>query len=866
MILSKEKQQIIKDDTHNIKVVAGPGSGKTTLIIEKVYELVKKGVSPNKILIITYTNKAAEDIERKISKRIKEKGFYVSTFHGFCVRFMREYPDFFKDYKGFKVLDDLGQLLFIIKWDKLIKTDDTEKIESLKLRNYFGRVKDNYSKEDFKKIEHPIKESYFNYCDKLYEQKKMDFGDLINIVHDTINQNINLHKIAQEKFDYIFVDEYQDINKNQEKLLKLFLKPSTKLMVVGDKNQSIYGFRGSDLRIFESFENSFNNTKSYYLTKNYRSTWKIINLTNKYMVLSDQTKIIGNTDKDDGKLTEEGNKITIKKYPDKDKEALETILQIKKWKETNKIKNFSDVAILLRSVKGDSKRFIEIMDKYNIPYEVIGDGGLFELSYIRAILDCYKQLAEKGEKDKIINENLGINIDRSDISDSIKKGPLAIFYKIIENSKYLQDAIIHNKEEILTNLGKFSQIISTYCEIFNFDRKGDYLLTFFNNLSKINTELLDTEQPTTQFNNSVKILTLHKSKGLEFPLVIIPGINKENYKVSSKDFISELFGYYSPKEDLKRAFYVAMTRAKQKLILSYYGNPAEYIKDLVGQKEFVFYEKYNQSRLFSETLEEIDIEPSSPEKEVLELTYYKLLEFWKCPFAYKLRFYNNLQLPKRFAFTYGSILHSLLYYLNSAIKNNEKYDINLLIRKNVPKYLLDHFNFKFLLKNYLRVFKDEIRNIIAIEKPVEFSLSESVIKGRIDLIVKTKQGEYAIVEFKSGDWEHLKEEYAKKQVNLYAISQSDYNITKGIIYFFGSGGKRIDFKIDKKQTELDIVETISKIRKFIERCEFDKNTKSCNSCIFKEYLICPYRSKEVSYSSRDYDEEDDEYKDEFNEI
>lgn len=192
MILSKEKQQIIKDDTHNIKVVAGPGSGKTTLIIEKVYELVKKGVSPNKILIITYTNKAAEDIERKISKRIKEKGFYVSTFHGFCVRFMREYPDFFKDYKGFKVLDDLGQLLFIIKWDRLIKTDDTEKIDSLRLRNYFGRIKDNYSKEDFKKIEHPIKESYFNYCNKLHEQKKMDFGDLINIVHDTINQNINI--------------------------------------------------------------------------------------------------------------------------------------------------------------------------------------------------------------------------------------------------------------------------------------------------------------------------------------------------------------------------------------------------------------------------------------------------------------------------------------------------------------------------------------------------------------------------------------------------------------------------------------------------------------------------------------------------
>src|SRR3989344_1828393 len=390
MALSKEKQQILRDDTHNIRVVAGPGSGKTTLILEKAHELVKKGISPNKILIITYTNKAAEDLEKKISKRIKEKGFYVSTFHGFCTRFMREYPSFFKEYRGFRVLDELGQLLFIVKWNKLIRTESTQTVEPLKLRDYFGRIKDNYLKEEFKKIEHPIKESYFNYCDKLYEQKIKDFGDLINVVSNTILQDKLLQKNAQEKFDYIFVDEYQDINNNQENLLKLFLKPTTKLMVVGDKNQSIYGFRGSDIRIFESFEKSFKKTKSYSLIKNYRSTWKIINLSNSYMELTDTTKIIGNSDKEDGQLTKEGNKITIKKYPDKNKEALETVTQIKKWKEENKINNFSDVAILLRSVKGDSQRFIEVMKKLDIPYEVIGDGGLFELPFIQAVLDCYK--------------------------------------------------------------------------------------------------------------------------------------------------------------------------------------------------------------------------------------------------------------------------------------------------------------------------------------------------------------------------------------------------------------------------------------------------------------------------------------------
>ena len=752
MRLSKEKQRVLADDTHNIRVIAGPGSGKTTLIIEKAHNLIKKGISPNKILIITYTNKAAEDIEKRISKKINEKGFYVSTFHGFCMRFMREHPYYFKEYSGFRVLEELGQLLFIVKWNKFIRNENTQIVKPSKLRNFFGRIKDNFSKDDLEKIDHPIKESYFNYCDKLYEQKRMDFGDLINVVSDIILKDKTLQKLAQEKFDYIFVDEYQDINRNQEKLLKLFIKPSTKLMVVGDKNQSIYGFRGSDLRIFEEFEKSFKKTKSYSLIKNYRSTLKIINLSNKFIGLAESSKIIGNSDKDDGQLTNEGNKITIKGYPNKEVEAYETINFIKNLKENGKIKNFSDVAILLRSVKGDSQRFIDVLKQLDVPYEVIGDGGLFKLDYIQSILDCYKQLSEK---DRITNEFIKIKLDKSEVSDIISRGPLAIYYKIIEKSEYFKKAIKDDKGIILTNLGKFSKIISTYCANFNFDRNGEYLLTFYNNLLKIDDEFLDTDQPKMDYNNSVKILTLHKSKGLEFPLVIIPGVNKENYKIRNNDFLSELFQYYSPKEDMKRAFYVAITRAKQKLILSYHDNPAEHITEVVKQHDLLFYEKHNQTSLFSEPPEEIVIETSEPEKGTLELTYYKLIEFWKCPFAYKLRFHNNLLIPRTFQLTFGSVLHSLLKHLNLAIKNGEEYDIDSIIKEGLPDFMKNSEKdyrslFRKKLEIYLEEFKEELHHIIEIEKTFEFSLGESVIKGRIDLLVKTKQGKYAIIEFKSG--------------------------------------------------------------------------------------------------------------------
>ncbi|MEM4397616.1 MAG: ATP-dependent helicase [Candidatus Woesearchaeota archaeon] len=338
MKLSKEKEEILKDEEHNVKVVAGPGAGKTTLLVEKVKRLLEKGISANKILVISYTNKSAEDIELKISEKInniKDKidinNIYVSTIHGFCTRFIKEYNNYFKEYKGFQILDELGQLLFIVKHINKIRENNVKE-EPVDLKNYFGRIKDNYSREEIYKIEHPLKKSYLNYCQLLKDNKKLDFGDLINTVIDKINTNKDLKKIASEKFDFIFVDEYQDINKNQERLLKLFKSDKNKIWVVGDKNQSIYGFRGSDITLFENFEKSFDNVKTYYLLKNYRSTWNIINLSNEFMDLKDDKKIIGNEDIEDGELTEIGSKISIKQYPDEITEAKELVKLIKKLK------------------------------------------------------------------------------------------------------------------------------------------------------------------------------------------------------------------------------------------------------------------------------------------------------------------------------------------------------------------------------------------------------------------------------------------------------------------------------------------------------------------------------------------------------
>lgn len=249
---------------------------------------------------------------------------------------------------------------------------------------------------------------------------------------------------------------------------------------------------------------------------------------------------------------------------------------------------------------------------------------------------------------------------------------------------------------------------------------------------------------------------------------------------------------------------------------------------------------------------------------MLKLTYYKLIEYWKCPFAYKLRFYNNFAIPRVYSLTYGTILHTLLYNINLKKKNKEPepYNLDKLIEEKVPKYMLRKrkFDFKTLLQNYLSDFKDELENIVAIEKPFEFTFGGAIITGRIDLIVKNKDNQKIIVEFKSESYNPDKEHDVKKQVNLYALSQNDAKITKGIIYFF-KNRKPIKFDLNQYQTELNIYDAISKIK----LSKFERNTKNCDRCVFNEYPICPYHKKSKT-NDIDSDELDDYQNDFQNEM
>ncbi|MBT5022993.1 ATP-dependent helicase [Candidatus Woesearchaeota archaeon] len=866
--LPEEKKVVLNDTKNNIKVVAGPGSGKTTLIIEKIKRLVDNGVKPNKILVITYTNKAAEDLERKIQEMMPEqKGFYISTIHGFCTQFIRENSQFFQEYREFTVLDELGQFLFIVKNIQFIKTEDLPFMQNLvyALKNYFGRIKDNYSIKELESKDHIIKKAYLNYCSQLHSEKKFDFGDLINVVIKSINSNDKLKEIVNSKFEYLFIDEYQDINRTQEKLIKLFHNLNNKVMIVGDVNQSIYGFRGADVTIFQNFNTSFNKyhkVEEYKLKINFRSTENIINISNKFLNLPTDEQIIGNKDELISEITEKGVKPKLFIYEDKNQEARELSKYIKKLHTDKIIKKYSDVAILFRSVKKDAKRFMEELDNEKIKYEIMGDGSLFNLNYIIALLDCYELLAKSED---IKNDFLDINIKKESelYNKLIDSKPLSILFKLLESSNYIKKVIENNDELVMFNIAKLSEIIDQQQQMFS----SKDIEKFIYGLKKLDKSFLDTEQPIHSNIDSVKIMTIHKSKGLEYPVIIMPGLTKDNYKLMNKDHIAELFSEYDESEDAKRAFYVGITRSMQLLVLSYFQNKNNYV-DILQKTNLVNIEKWGHGEGLNKFLsqsegEELkEIKTLKSKKEMLNMTYYKLIEYWRCKYAYKLRFHYNMIVPYKGELGYGSKIHTLLYHINLVLLENKNLSWEGIIEKISDKYSANMNEYKQKLMRYLSKFKIELKSIVKPEMPFHFTFNNLIITGRIDLLVKNKDGTYTMIEFKSGTYKKgifkkKKDQLnsAKEQIELYALAiKKNYNVTKGIVFFFGDGHKEV-FNIDGKHMRLELFKLIEDIND--SNFEPTQDKEMCRSCVFSEYKICPHnknKSKELKIN-KDFEED-----------
>ena len=618
-------------------IVAGAGAGKTKTITHRIVNLIKEGVSPDRILAVTFTNKAAKEMRERIISEIEknakgqDKIPFVSTFHSLGVYIIKENARLLGLTRYFTILDE-GDSKIIIKETLKELGFDPKEYSPGKIRVIISVEKGNFvGLENYRENARSSFQKLVANVWKIYEEKKakenaLDFDDLLLKATKLLKENLEIRKIYQEKWEYIHIDEYQDTNEVQYLMSKLLSENNQNIAVVGDADQNIYSWRGANIKNILNFEKDYPDTKIIMLEENYRSTQNILEAAN---VVIKKNKY--RPDKNLFTKNKSGGKIGLYEGLDEADEAdfvATKILEIldngenfsgrglsqadesrgsaprARGDSDPAMKEFSplsQVAVLYRA-NFQSRALEEAMLRYSIPYQVLGI-KFFErkeikdtLAYLRAALNPQSLSDIK----RIINfpargigkvtlaklfagdtENLPIKmkikIDNfyktlEAIKEKIQNSKTSEVIKFTVKKSGIQDYLSNGTEEDIERLENIKELVT-------FALKYDNLENAKENASGVERLLEDaalaSDQDSIMVNqekakekkevNAVKLMTVHAAKGLEFKYVFIAGLEDGLFPHQRHNERED----ESDKEEERRLFYVALTRAKEKLFLSF---------------------------------------------------------------------------------------------------------------------------------------------------------------------------------------------------------------------------------------------------------------------------------------------------------
>ena len=455
--LNKEQQKAVLSCSGPLLILAGAGSGKTRVLTTKVAYLIENlGVNPYNILAITFTNKAAKEMSERLLSMIGEisKKAQVSTFHSFGLKILRENYSYLGYNSNFTIIDS-DDTLTIIK--RILKEEnlDSKIYNPSAIKNKISGCKnelvepneyEKYAASDFEKVVLKIYEKYQN---KLKQNNSVDFDDLLVLPIKLFKSHSEILDAYQERFKYILIDEYQDTNKAQYVLTKLISSKYRNICVVGDVDQSIYGFRGANYRNILNFEKDYKDATTIKLEQNYRSTNTILEAANS-VIKNNKERKSKNLWSDKGK----GEKITYFRAFNERDEAFYVIREIKKLL-SNGI-NYQDIAVLYRT-NAQSRIMEEELLKENLPYRVVGSFYFYSrkeikdlIAYLRLIYNEKDDISllrvinspKRGIGNKTVNSLINIAaIENKSIYEVISSGKELEFKKIIENLKEISKNI-----------------------------------------------------------------------------------------------------------------------------------------------------------------------------------------------------------------------------------------------------------------------------------------------------------------------------------------------------------------------------------------------------------------------------------------
>jgi DNA helicase II / ATP-dependent DNA helicase PcrA len=943
--LNVNQQKAVKHGEGPLLVVAGAGTGKTRVITERIrYLIEQKKTGPQEILALTFTEKASQEMLDRTGDAMP-LGYeepWIYTFHSFADRVLKtEGLEIGLD-TGYKILSTPDQWLlfrknlfsfnldyyrplgnptkFISAILKFISRLQDENISPQDFQDYVNKVDDR----DEKKKLQELADVYQKYQDLKISGSRLDFGDLITWTLKLFAQRPNILKKYRKQFKHILIDEFQDTNYSQYELIRLLCPHNMKsrsLMVVGDDSQSIYKFRGAAISNILEFQKDYPQAKMITLLKNYRSYQEI---------LDPAYKLIKNNNPDtlESKLGISKELISEKEGPAVKPQVFRTetweeevdlvILKILEILAKEPQYTFKDFAILARA-NNHLDPFILALRKYGLPYQLIGNRGLYDREEIRDIIAFLKILPDTTDSVSLYRV---LNIDVLDIShDEISKmlssararkttlwelikesedkkvvslcntiskyqgeitktTPVEIVYNLVNSIGYLNPLLKEeNIENQLTikNLDLFLNKVKQFeIEYRNENKEIPTIVDFIDYIELMMEAGDNPAQAEFEDVETVNLLTVHSSKGLEFPVVFMVNLvagrfptrdRKEQIPVPDELIKETLPIGDAHLQEERRLFYVGMTRAKKHLYLTLsknYGGkrdtvPSGFIKetgikieeaDLEGIKKdssqtglFGIQSGFREPRLQK-------IGNFVPEY----LSYTQVSTYQTCPLKYKFSFVLSIPTPPSHTLSFGSTIHDTLRDFHSHLIMGGRITLESLLeiyQKNWEP--LGYLNEEHRKERYRkgeeilkRYYKENINSPVkplAVEKGFNIRIDGMRFYGRIDRIDPLKTGGVEIIDYKTGNTKDQKEVDKDAQVAFYALGVKEALKLKPekLSFYFVETGEKISTTRTEKQLE-EKKKEVAEVLKNIKSGNFKANPgRHCKWCDYQN--ICPFAYK-----------------------
>jgi len=846
MKFTAAQQNAIGHGSGHLQLIACAGSGKTEVVARRVVYLLTPGqkhsVKPANIVAFTFTDKAAAELKERIHERCREvlgdvvglAEMYVGTIHGWCLDLLKtEVPKYLK----FEVLNEVQQVLFIDRHSAKSGLTTSTDIAGKPLKRW--RDTAIYVNALSVLREAAINQKALRGCsvldgmeayrDVLDERSYLDYSGILDEAVSVLLEDKALRERLAQRVKYVIVDEYQDVNPIQESAVQVLRDLGAHLCVVGDDDQVLYQWRGSDVQNILTFAKRYAPAKQVRLEENFRSSDGIVETARTF--IEQNTERLTKKMKPTGAQRYEAGDIVALAFDDIEAEARHIAdtckallgVAIKEPGGGERGIAWSDMAILLRSVARNAEPITLALRAAEIPFLVVGMNELFGTAEARAARALFYFMAGRAgyDADSVQSawEEAKTGASKASLAAAVAaaiesraemlKGeerysvysPQRIFLDFLENAGIREEKVPGKPErgEILFyNLGKFSQLISDFEAIHFLSKPVDKYETFANFLEhKADGAYPEGWQDNHYANpNAVRIMTIHQAKGMQWPAVFVPALLRNRFPAAGiggrniwhlipKAAVQGQARYEGTLEDERRLFYVAMTRTQKFLHMTWApiaGHNNRYVR-ASGFWEDILESKFVKRR--PPDYSKLKRLPSTPRAGIANVTlsFSDIKYFFECPYQFKLRILYGFNAPIDEALGYGKSLHDALAEVHGKVIRGEKVD-----ESDVPRLIETHLHAPYayaklreqlekaatkVLKNYIVDNSKEFKNIEFSEKTVEVNMGDGVsVIGRIDLVRRKDTNETSIVDLKSTH-RAQPEEVTETQLHIYALGYQD---------------------------------------------------------------------------------------------